>query len=255
VISGRQADRLGDRLRTADVPDPVDLEMLGAVVLEYDPALNDVARQLREIGLTPTARLKTSGTIIEKLKRPPNLRLRAIHDIAGARVVKRISLDEQDDLVAEILEIWPDAEVIDRRTRPSHGYRAVHLIPRVRSKPVEIQVRTFFQDTWAQVMELMGDRWGREIRYGGQPADPESRDRGLTSLTRVEIVASWKEFAEQLHDQAQVENVLVRVRSGRLDLSPAELQDLEEKERQFVDTKATLHDLRRELGLHTDDEQ
>ncbi|MGO9910292.1 MAG: RelA/SpoT domain-containing protein [Acidimicrobiales bacterium] len=254
-LSGRQVDKLGERLRDSERPEPADLDLLAAVVADYDSALNEVAGRLRSIGLEPTARLKTSGTIIDKLKRPPFLRLRSIHDLAGARVVRRMTLDDQDELVASIVSIWPGAEVIDRRDRPSHGYRAVHVIPRVQAKPVEIQVRTFFQDTWAQAMELQGDRWGREIRYGGGPSDPDAPIGDIDSTTRAQFVDEWKQLADVLHHQAEVENLLVRARSGRVELTAEEIHDLEERERQFMDVTRVLREIRRRLGLHTDVEQ
>jgi len=43
---------------------------------------------------------------------------------------------------------FSDVKLDDRRAKPSHGYRAVHLITKVAAKPVEIQVRTELQDGW-----------------------------------------------------------------------------------------------------------
>jgi hypothetical protein len=40
--------------------------------------------------------------------------------------------------------------------------------------PVEIQVRTWRQDQWAQIVETLGDKWGRGIRYGDGPNDPDT---------------------------------------------------------------------------------
>ena len=67
-----------------------------------------------------------------------------------------------------ITEAFPGSELLDRRQMPSFGYRAIHVISRVERCPVEIQLRTHYQDTWAQAMEFFGDRWGRAIRYGGE---------------------------------------------------------------------------------------
>ncbi|GGI66943.1 hypothetical protein GCM10010116_62080 [Microbispora rosea subsp. aerata] len=39
--------------------------------------------------------------------------------------------------------------------------------------PVEIQVRTELQDVWAQILERLADQWGRGIRYGDAPENPE----------------------------------------------------------------------------------
>lgn len=54
-----------------------------------------------------------------------------------------------------------------------YGYRAVHVVPRVRGCRVEIQVRTHLQDQWAQAMEALGDVWGRGVRYGEGPEQPD----------------------------------------------------------------------------------
>jgi len=45
------------------------------------------------------------------------------------------------------------------------------VIARVGRCSIEMQVRTLSQHLWAEVVERLGDRWGREIRYGGTPAD------------------------------------------------------------------------------------
>jgi ppGpp synthetase/RelA/SpoT-type nucleotidyltranferase len=45
-------------------------------------------------------------------------------------------------------------DIDDRREKPSHGYRAVHVIPRVDAHSIEIQVRTPLQDIWAQTNRL-----------------------------------------------------------------------------------------------------
>jgi ppGpp synthetase/RelA/SpoT-type nucleotidyltranferase len=66
---------------------------------------------------------------------------------------------------------YPDAEVQDRRIRPSYGYRAVHVIVTVEAKPVEIQIRTELQHNWALVTEKLADVIDQQIKYGGGPAD------------------------------------------------------------------------------------
>lgn len=78
----------------------------------------------------------------------------------------------------------------DRRANPSWGNRAVHVIATVNGKPVEIQVRTKLQDLWAQAMEKLADVWGRGIRYGEAPEEPE-RD-AFTLLTGAATVGLWR---------------------------------------------------------------
>jgi ppGpp synthetase/RelA/SpoT-type nucleotidyltranferase len=153
----KQIEALGDRLRDSAEAAEHDLHLLEQLLLIYDEALGEAAERLRSSGLEPTTRLKTSGMIIEKLRRERHLTLRSIRDLAGARIVKRMTLDEQDQMAALVQGLWPGARLIDRRAKPSHGYRAVHIVPRVRYCPVEIQIRTLYQDGWAQTMETLGD--------------------------------------------------------------------------------------------------
>ena len=136
--------------------------------------------------------------------------LSRMQDIAGVRLVAEMNRTEQDQLVKRIVELFPGADVKDRRAEPSHGYRAVHVIVEVDQRLVEIQVRTVLQDLWAQVVERLADRWGRGIRYGELPNDPDAevgdgatrRDviEGLMTQSRVtdmvEQAAVWMAEAE-----------------------------------------------------------
>jgi hypothetical protein len=74
--------------------------------------------------------------------------------------------------VKSIVRVFRGARSVDRRTEPSHGYRAVHVIVKLQGRLVELQVRTRLQDSWAQAMERLADRLGRDIRYGAQAKDP-----------------------------------------------------------------------------------
>jgi hypothetical protein len=213
ALSNRQIRELGDRLRDSDSPSPDDLVLLAEVLTRYNDALDQVTLGLRSIGLDPTTRLKTSGTIIDKLRRQPHLDLRTIRDLAGARVVQPMTLDRQDEISGAIRQLWPNAQVIDRRSSPSHGYRAVHLVPKIDGRAVEIQVRTMFQDTWAQLMESIGDAWGREVRYGGEPEDPAHPVTSDAETTRGQLVEAWKAQSELLHQLAVNENELARLRT------------------------------------------
>jgi|ERR1700678_866408 len=226
ALSNSKARQLSDRLRNADTPDPSDMDLLGELLIEFNSALGQVAGGLRGLGLSPTTRLKTSGTIIEKMKREAHLDLTNIRDLAGARIVQRMSLEEQDEIAAKIVDLWPGTRLIDRRLNPSHGYRAIHLVARIDGCPVEIQLRTLYQDTWAQVMESLGDSWGRAVRYGGEPDDPKVTVYDGSSVTRSELVHSWIGFSDSLYELAKAESTLARLQ----DL-PSKSPDLENEVR------------------------
>lgn len=63
--------------------------------------------------------------------------------------------------------------VDDRRVSSSHGYRAVHVIPRVAGKPIEIQLRTQLQHLWAELSETLAFQYYVGLKYGEEV--PEAR--------------------------------------------------------------------------------
>ena len=87
--------------------------------------------------------------------------------------------------------MFPSTTIMDRRDRPSHGYRAVHIIVRPNKRPVEIQVRTALQHRWAELSEKAADTFGIDIKYGGgHTAVREVLDRAsetVASFERLEM--------------------------------------------------------------------
>jgi ppGpp synthetase/RelA/SpoT-type nucleotidyltranferase len=188
--SRSQVKRLGSRLRTIDEPSVADLELLDRWRDAHENALRHVVGSLLEIGLEPTYRYKTTGTIIEKLRRNPTMGLLTMQDIVGVRVVEDATRSQQDRRVLQIAESFQDVEQIDRRAQPSFGYRAVHLVVKLEGFSVEVQVRTHLQDLWAQVMERLADTWGRQIRYGEPPDAPDHEVApGVTRQVFVELLS------------------------------------------------------------------
>ena len=185
--SRRQIDRLGQRIAESGYVGDDDRALYANILDYYQELLDAVCDSLTEIGLTPTSRVKTTGTLVEKLQRDQGMQLSRIQDVAGARVVLDGDRSEQDALVKNICSLFfhfprkPD--VIDRRASPTHGYRAVHVIAYPDSFPVEIQVRTYFQDIWAQIFERIADQWGRQIRYGEPPDLPSPEGKTTTKHT------------------------------------------------------------------------
>jgi putative GTP pyrophosphokinase len=163
--SKTQIDGLGDRLKRS-VFEKSDLILLDGYRRSFGPAYESVVQAIRDqVTLEPSGRpAKSTNSLIEKLKRE-SIRLTQVQDIAGCRVVVG-EVAEQERVVASLAGIFPGAIVIDRREKPSYGYRAVHMVVEVSGKTVEIQVRTTFQHIWAEISEKYADLYGSEIKYG-----------------------------------------------------------------------------------------
>ncbi|MGN6869605.1 MAG: RelA/SpoT domain-containing protein [Solirubrobacteraceae bacterium] len=173
-FSGSQIERLGIRLAQSVPPDPGDLEQLHILLSAYSEALSEATDRVRKtIGFSPSARIKNTGTILEKLDRYGGSWLKSIQDLAGMRVVRSQTRDEQDALADRILRVFAaeprSPKVIDRRIEPVQGYRAVHIVVFPDGFPIEIQVRTRLQHEWAELFEKLADQLGRGIRYGEPP--------------------------------------------------------------------------------------
>jgi putative GTP pyrophosphokinase len=147
------------------------------------PPLQDVQSRLssffrgevgiQEESLPVTSRLKTPSAIVAKLRRSKTS-LERMQDVAGARIVVE-DLDVQDmtldvvlgDLFAD--EVW---RVKDQRQEPDqYGYRACHVIVRVDNRLVEIQLRTRWQDRWAQIVESIDSSMRWDLKHGNGPAE------------------------------------------------------------------------------------
>lgn len=117
---------------------------------------------------------------------------------------------EQDEIVRRVVAEFADAarapKVKDRRAEPVAGYRAVHVVASVLDVPVEIQVRTWHQDQWAQIVERLGDVWGRGIRYGDAPPEPDRLVPG--AKTRAAFWESVQTLARLTASYEELEVVL-----------------------------------------------
>jgi ppGpp synthetase/RelA/SpoT-type nucleotidyltranferase len=127
-----------------------------------------------------------------------------MQDLAGMRIVGEFDRRGQDEIVTQLRELFVDAprqpRVIDRRTAPMHGYRAVHVIVFPDGAPIEIQVRTARQHEWAELFEKLADRAGRGIRYGQAPArlpTGEETDVVAVSLDFADVLAQAEEWVSR----------------------------------------------------------
>lgn len=165
-MSKSQIDRLGDRLRDGRITEE-DLRLLDDYRRSFIDVYELVFRRIaEEVLLKPTGRpAKSTTALIAKLNRE-TARLSQVQDIAGCRLVVE-DIAAQEVVVGRLKDLFHDCAVIDRRTQPSHGYRAVHVVVRVEGKPIEVQVRTEIQHQWAELSEKFSDVEDPAIKYGG----------------------------------------------------------------------------------------
>lgn len=165
-VSKTQIDRLGDRLKRGPIA-KADLQLLDDYRRSFGDAHDAVLSTVRDrLGLQPTGRpAKSTPAIVDKLLRE-SIRLSQIQDIAGCRLVVS-DVVEQDDVLTRLRAEFPNAHVVDRRLSPSHGYRAVHVVVDSTGKAVEVQVRSMWQQKWAEFSEKCADAFGPDIKYGG----------------------------------------------------------------------------------------
>jgi (p)ppGpp synthase/HD superfamily hydrolase len=175
-----QLNKIGERLRKNQGTEE-DLRKLDEFRVSFEPAYQKVFHELTSMGLNPGGRpQKTTQSIVAKLERE-RTRLSRMQDIAGCRVEVE-NLTEQDRVVDELKTKFPSANVLDRRAKPSHGYRAVHLVVTIDRCPVEIQVRTSLQHSWASAAEKLSDVYHPQIKYG---RGPEEIQRFLTEISDI----------------------------------------------------------------------
>ena len=168
-LTNSQVNRLGERLAAGSHSDS-DLAILEEFFEAFSEPYEMVRDGLTELGFEPSGRLpKTIQSIAAKVGRE-RTRLSTMQDIAGWRIVVETCPD-QDQAVALICNRFVVARPpIDLRSTPHHGYRAIHVVVLALQRPVEIQIRTRWQHTWAILSEKLADQFGQDLKYGGGPA-------------------------------------------------------------------------------------
>jgi putative GTP pyrophosphokinase len=115
--------------------------------------------------------------VVDKLRRHPSMALTTMEDIGGVRAI--LSTQSQLDAVVGDIRSQPRwnirrvREYVEGRTPgpKTDGYRAVHVIVEKDGCYVEIQLRTPWQDAWAQSVEQDTRRLRAGLKFGAGPSD------------------------------------------------------------------------------------
>ena len=183
-VSRRSLDRAGDTLRERArsgtlLWSPAEQEaeaLLERYRHEFEVPLTKVVMDLRSMMATSgepvlvSQRLKRRPRIIAKLARHPAMQVSRMQDIAGCRAVLA-SLEGVDRVRRRIEQAgWSIAHEDDYGADPkAAGYRAVHLGVIRDATPVEIQLRTTWQQAWAAAVERLDLRYGLALKDGRGP--------------------------------------------------------------------------------------
>ena len=239
-MSKTQIDRLGDRLKKGVVGDD-DLRTLDEYRDSFDPAYEIAIKLLRDkLGLEPTGRRKSRPSILDKLRRE-RTRLSQMQDIAGCRVVVATIIN-QNALIEKLTEAFSDVGqfgkpiIIDRRSRPSHGYRAVHAVVASLDKRVEIQIRTEMQHRWAEASEKAADALQDiSIKYGGGDIQVHGLLLDVSSL-----IFEMEDFELLAHDKIEC-------------LMPIASMDVDAAERMINEIRNTIENQKKQVDESLDD--
>ena len=120
-----------------------------------------------------TQRLKRLPAIVNKLSRHPSMRLSQMQDIGGCRAILPDGSDEVSRVAHRIQQRWRVMSVDDYATAPQPitGYRALHVIVEREERLVEIQLRTVWQQRWAEQVERSQRILGEDLKDGVGPDD------------------------------------------------------------------------------------
>ena len=194
-LTSRQINELGERLKSGPLAKE-DRQSFEEFRGSFVPAYNEVISNIRDtLGLSPSGRPDNRlESIVAKLRRGETP-LWQMQDIAGCRITIA-DRATQDAVVRQLRDLFPDHREVDRRREPRYGYRAVHLIVRAQGRRIEIQVRTYLQDLWANVAESMDG----DLKHG--VGAPEYRGFDLATMIRAgdiidhfEGTSGWLEAA------------------------------------------------------------
>lgn len=153
-----------------------------------------------------TQRLKRWETIVDKLRREPNMALSKMEDIAGVRAILQNQRQARDVRVRlEKAKRWKIRRVRDYIDGgdpgpKSDGYRAIHIVVEKDGCYVEIQLRTPRQDNWAQSVEQDTRRLRQGLKFGSGPDDLREYYRLVSDLFAMheQGIEPEQDFMEEL---------------------------------------------------------
>ncbi len=147
-------------------------------------------------------RLKKFPTILDKLSKYPTMRLTEMEDIGGVRAVLPTQ-EAADEVSRRLRKNWKVHRYRDYVRRPkASGYRALHLIVIKQGVKLEVQIRTFLQDYWANQVE----HDSRQLRVDYKSGKGQDAVHAYY-VAMSELMAMREEFDDYAAALAAYENI------------------------------------------------
>ncbi len=90
-----------------------------------------------------------------------------MQDIAGCRIVLQSGIERANQYENTLMAPFKKQHwQIENKPRLTNGYHAIHIIGKHDKKFYEIQLRTYAQDIWANLVESMSNE-KNTLKYGG----------------------------------------------------------------------------------------
>lgn len=179
--SKSKIDKAGEMLKSAVISDDErikSLKVLSSWRTAHALPLDTFAKILKlraakvNASFTVAQRLKRTPSVLLKLKNHKTMRLSAMQDIGGVRVIL-----ETTEMVYELLKLYKKSKskhtlfsLDDYVQEPKKdGYRSIHLIYKLKKDPslfIEIQLRSQLQHIWATAVEVFGTLRSSSFKSG-----------------------------------------------------------------------------------------
>lgn len=138
-----------------------------APLAKANMGLRSVVHTTRCERVEVSQRLKRVPTLIDKLRREPNLALATMQDIGGCRAVLA-SVDEVRRVEARLKKNRRPVRVSDYIKEPREsGYRGVHVVVEYDGRRIEVQLRTQVMHAWAITVERASGRLRLDLKEDG----------------------------------------------------------------------------------------
>ena len=213
ALSNSEIDQLGDRLRN-NCREDGDLEKLDKFRQTYSDIdvqvyslIQDTLQACRDKLVITKRKRKTRQSIVDKLYRQKKLRLSQMQDIVGCRIVFRGGAQAACQVNKQLVDVFEEKQLrIQSKPRNKDGYRAIHLIVKIKKKSYEIQLRTLVQDVFANLVESMSDK-ENTLKYGGSDKEqPVLKKLKVLSDTLADIdkdahTVSFNHYHQQIKEE------------------------------------------------------